>query len=274
MRPIVLLALASALATGCGDPFDPRNELTRYEVLAVVADKPEPAPEDVVHLKVTDFVPEHETATYAWKVCLYSYGSAVGYACADPGLESDLDATGPEATLDLGPNGLNLRALYDQYGPVTGADGETHTLEDGIEIWVKLESGPKGEVQTAKRLVVRDGGTPNHNPKIVGLKVDGHDAPPDAPVAVKAGERVPVSLTTSPDSVESYTDASTGEAKDEELLYTWFTTDGHLHPGSTYGDDVDTELELPDEPGDLTLYVVVRDGRGGLAVAERRLTVR
>jgi hypothetical protein len=276
MRRSTMLAfalLASALVTACGEPFDPRNELTRYQVLGIVADKPQPAPDDEVRLAAHDFVPAGETSTYRWAVCLYSYGSSVAYECADPRLEVPVAGAGAEVVLDLGPDGLNLRALYDQFGPVPGLDGEPVTLEDGIDVWVKLKSGPDGDVQSVKKLTVRDGGAPNKNPAIVKVEAGSREAPADAPLEVRAGSTVPIRLTTSADSVESFEDEDTGETRDEELLYTYFTTGGSFAPGATYGDDADADLELPEEPGDVTVYVAVRDGRGGLDIVQRTLRV-
>ncbi len=274
---LVKVCLPSVLLSACGEPFDPRNELTRYQVLGIVADRPEPAPEDEVRLSVRDFVPAGETSTYRWAVCLYSYGASVAYECVDPQLERPLPGMGPDVVLDLGPDGLNLRALYERFvaeaGAVRGLDGEMVTLEDGLDLWIKLQSGPKGDVRTVKKLVVRDGGTPNRNPTVVSVEVGRREAPADAPLDVRAGTIVPLRLTLSADSVESYTDESTGDTRAEELLFTWFSTGGTFDPGSTYGDDVDADLDLPDEPGDVTVFIAVRDGRGGLDIVERRLRV-
>lgn len=265
-----LLALAAA---GCQGHFEPRHELDRYQVIGIVADRPEPGPEDVVRLTVVDHLPAGETSTYAWSVCLYAPAAAGGYPCADPGLEVPLPDDRPKITLDLGPGGLDLRARYEALGPFPGADGEPLTFDDGVPIRVRLRSGPTGASETVKTLRVREGGTPNRNPTLTGLRVGEREAPADEPLAVEAGVALTLVPEVAPDAAEAYTDPETGEGRVETLTFTWFATGGELERGLTFDDAPETTWSAPAEPGDVTLYVAARDGRGGLAVLERALRV-
>jgi hypothetical protein len=177
--------------------------------------------------------------------------------------------SGSSAVLDLGPEGLGLRALSSSLGPALSPDGTERTLERGFDIWVRLRSGPVCDgcesIHTVKRVAIREatGVVPNQNPGIERFEVEGD--------AVTGGS---IRLSLSTDAPEAYLDPETGEPDSEEYLYTWYSSGGETDPGLTFGDERQTELDLPDEPGPVDLFVTVRDGRGGLAVAAQTLQVR
>ena len=67
-----------------------------------------------------------------------------------------------------------------------------------------------------------------------------------------------------------------GEQTIETYLYTWYSALGEADPALTFDTRTDTELEIPSdaEPGTVfEVIVALRDGRGGLDVARRELTV-
>lgn len=92
LAPAAIAGFFGLLTAGCGDmDLSKRSELTEYRVLAVTADKPQPAPTDVVTLTVIDHVPadvdpaaDSGERFYAWEICPFSLGSIVGYRCLDP----------------------------------------------------------------------------------------------------------------------------------------------------------------------------------------------
>ena len=261
------------LLTACGDDFEPRTLIDGYRVMGVGADKPEIAPDETVHLTAYDA--NTDGADYIWSLCLLSFGGELGFACADPSLEFPLDGSGREIDLDLsafGPDDLDLRALYDTYGPFPNPSGAPTTLDDGFEIYVRLVSGPSDGrvIESVKRLLVRESGdAPNANPVIERFTVDR-----EAEGATgTAGSEVKLEVVIADDAEQPYVDPYTGRDTAEELLFTWYTTGGEFDPGLTFGDDRDTTLELPDEPGEIDVWVTVRDGRGGLSVAHTTVDV-
>jgi len=265
-RGVLLLAV---MLTGC-EEFDPRTTLSGYRMIGIEASPPEVGPGDSVDLTVHDFYDGGESITYEWSVCLHSLGVAVDYACSDAELEHAVDASADakSITLDLGADGVDLRAALDALGPVPAANGEIRTLKDGIDVWVKLTSGPRCDgcesITTVKRLVVREAQDEpsNENPVIEEFEVIG---------ARRKGETVTLRVDTA--QAEMYLDPLTGEQRSEELVYTWYTSDGETDPGLTYGETRETELKLPKEGGPIELVVAVRDGRGGLAVDRRTIDV-
>ena len=275
MRHGLLLTVLALGAAACGSDFDPQGLLAGDRLLALVADAPEPSPDQVVHLRAEVFDAGPPAGGYTWRVCLASLGAPAAYACADPALEFPVVGDGPDLTLDLGPGGLDFRRRYAEFGPVAGLDGEDLTLDDGVPLWVKLSGGPLGEGESAvKRLRVRDTDpdTRNHNPGIADLTVDGASALA-GPVTVAADADVAVTVVLADDAAEPYTDDVTDEDRREVLVYRWFAEGEAPDPESTFGDDRDTTLHTPSASGDVAFYVVVRDGRGGQSVAGGTLRV-
>jgi hypothetical protein len=274
MRNTLFVTLALCLAA-CGDDFDPQGLLTDDRLLALVADAPEPAPDQVVHLRAVVFDPGPPSKGYTWRVCLASLGAPAAYACADPALEFAVEGDGPELTLDLGPAGLDFRRRYEEFGPVAGLDGQDLTLEEGVPLWVKLSGGPLRAGESAvKRLRVRDAepAERNRNPGIADLTVNGTSALA-GPVPVPADTEVSLAVVLADDAAEPYTDTVTGEARTESLVYRWFAEGEAPDPEAGFETDRDTTLRTPAASGDVAFYVVVRDGRGGQSVAGGTLRV-
>jgi hypothetical protein len=275
MRNTLLLTSLALSAAACEDTFDPQGLLAGERLLAVVADAPEPSPDQVVHLRAVLHDPGAPAAGFTWRVCLASLGAPAAYACADPALEFAVEGDGPDLTLDLGPAGLDFRRRYAEFGPVAGLDGEDLTLDDGVPLWVKLSGGPLGEGESAvKRLRVRDADPDarNHNPAIADVTVNGASALA-GPIAVAADADVALAVVLAGDAAEPYTDDATGEDRREVPVYRWFAEGEAPDPEATFGDDRDTTLHTPSVGGDLAFYVVVRDGRGGQSVAGGTLRV-
>ena len=181
MKLIGALTACPGLLLGCGDDFEPRTTLNGYRMLGVEAAPPEVTPDDSVVLTAHDFYDEEDPLEYSWSLCLYSLGSSVDFECLDKDLEFDLGDT-QQVGVDLGPDGLDLRAQLDSYGPLSDAEGNVRDLETGFDFWVRLRSGPSEcnscAVDTVKRLRIRESNeTPNENPVIEALSVQGTPHP-------------------------------------------------------------------------------------------------
>jgi hypothetical protein len=270
---ILWLAALSALSAGCDDPADPQWKIDGFRVIAVQADPPEVGPDGVVQLASVDHDSEGRAVSYEWSVCLFSFGSSSNFECVDAQLSFELDSTSRTAALDLSPNGLGLRALYEAFGPVPGPGGQPQTLESGFDIYVHLVATPDGgpPLSTYKRLTVRDGDRPNRNPGLAALLVD--DEPAGAEFEV--GATVEIRAEPAEDAEETYVDAQTGEEKTETLRFSYLTTAGTIDnpPGPSFNLKK-MDLKLPKTPGPVEIFVAVRDERGGVTVAQRTLQVR
>jgi hypothetical protein len=265
LLPIVALAALS----GCGMDFDSRTLLKGYRVLGVVAEPPAVGPDGQMQVTVADV--NTAGATYSYRVCLFDLGPFAEYRCVSDQLEFSLEGQGNQVTVDYGPDGLNLRALYEQYGPFLGEDGQERTFEDGFSVLLTIESGPPDgrRITTITDLRVRETNTPNANPGITAFTVDGQ--PSAAPA--QPGAKVELAVTLADDALETYEDEFRGTIT-EEPVFTWYTTAGEVDPKVTFGDDRRTTLAVPkDQRGPVQVYVAVRDGRGGFATAGGTVTV-
>lgn len=170
-------------------------------------------------------------------------------------------------TLDIYPGNYSA-----QYGRVNGGYVDIQLRQPSTEALhgFTVISGPEGgrRIETIKRVTVRERvesseDEPNRNPEIAAFNV------------ARLGGEVKRSVEMVEGSAQPYleqrftADGEVGEleAVTEELVYTWYTTAGETDPPLTFGDTRETTLRLPAGAGPTQVFVNVRDGRGGLAVA-------
>ena len=286
-RPTWALLGALALLWRCGgDELDSISELNKYRVLAVRAEPPSLAFGEQSELRVFDFHPDDLSGTepersYRWRLCLQSAGAVTRYECLIP--ELDLEGTGATTTVDL----LSLIAQLDQEtrerlmsigeeeveglegpeSPLGGGIDEAFDFSQGIPIYVKVTArAGDDQLEVVKQLRIRlDANTPdNENPEIRALV-------PTAPTRLIAGQSVELGVSLTEESVERY--QVDGVEEEEEPFLSWASSGGKFERSITDTDPGRNLLTLPTEPGPLRVYVVARDRRGGVGIAELDLTV-
>jgi hypothetical protein len=291
---LCLLALASA---ACASDLEKQSEVVKLRVLAIRADPAE--------LVVTDGgVPPRATFT-ALAVEPSGAPASVRFAlCTDqnPTPSSTLDCPGTQgvnlppagatsAVLDLG----DPRFLPVLSASVDGGTPDAGVLHEGVPVVIGFEAtapantgpdgGPSGAdggplqiVRGFTTIVVHDDSRPaNRNPELAALRI-GPDGGID--LAADGGTGVPV------DSVQRLTPLPAPDAKEptadgpEKLGYSFFTTAGSLSSlrstdTTATGESADTFVDwtTPAAPGPVTLWIVVRDGRGGTGFLERSVSV-
>jgi hypothetical protein len=124
----------------------------------------------------------------------------------------------------------------------------------------------------------------NKNPVIGALTLDGKLVEALAPTTVPAGSRATFALSWPPEAREPYPlfDVARREIVDhvEELTASWFVTAGsveHDRTGRAEAEPATTVTNAwtaPVTAGPVKLWVVLRDNRGGTAVAEYALQVQ
>lgn len=269
------LALLSALPL-CGcltQDLDPSWLLDRTRVLAVAAEPAEPAPGDTVTFTSLVVDPEQEPLVL-WVGCVLessnSYGCVPdeeGFLGIEPLLPPSLAV--PETLLDdleedrrvEGKNYiLTLSALAED---TDLSDPESITEDSVLEV-------------AYKRMPVSESATPNHNPVFDRLILDdAFDVHPGDTVVVSQGQTYDLDPRLTAESIEDYVYVNNdGEAEDrvEEPYFTFYVTDGSLLPSySLYDAETDsttttewTAPVAPDSP-EVTLWIVARDRRGGMA---------
>jgi hypothetical protein len=260
------MAALGALLSACTGDFAPQMHLEGYRVIGIEASPPELPSTGAANISVYDYSePGSAAPEYEWSLCLYSLGPDAGYECLDPELEISLPS---ESTfvLDLSDDGFDIAERL-RGRDLAGTDGLPLDLNAGFDVWLRLKSGPtcKGcQIESVKRLHLHNGdATPlNNNPIIEGLDIEGSH---------KTGQILRLSLRVA--RPEAFLDSFSGESRREEYLYSWYTSDGKTDPPRTFGNTRESELRLPETPGELEVIVAVRDGRGGLAVERQTITV-
>lgn len=174
--------------------------------------------------------------------------------CVQPGARADLDAlvAGPDGT--LAPSAV-------VWSVASGSDGAIET--SGVRAAVDAKPGARIEVGVA----VDVGGVTLlgfrtltvgvcANPVLAGIVLDGTRAPRSSQLAMSSSSSV-------------HLDVSIDGGSTVDGIVSWFTTAGTI---LRYR-HTPTELVVRDEPGAGALYVVYRDGNGGVAWLEHDVQV-
>ncbi|MBI5069791.1 MAG: hypothetical protein HZB56_16275 [Deltaproteobacteria bacterium] len=265
------LAPLLLLAAGCASDFDPRSYLADLRVLALVADRPEIGFAESTTVTARTW-PEDRAATGTWSFCPYSVGSSVGYDCVVPACEQPLPAG---ASVAVAPQPLTLA-----FAQCVQALGGGAGLPPGVP------GAPPGRVETVVRYTVRDAAgavtreavlrlpvtypdppaSPNHNPVILRVEIDGQAVlPPSggAPARLVRGGKLPVRAVLDAPEI-------TSGGTPEGSVLSFYATAGRFDFDRAIGPDGSAELEGKELVAGVTtaqIWVVARDLRGGQAVA-------
>ena len=124
------------------------------------------------------------------------------------------------------------------------------------------------------------GGTPNRNPEITSLTLDGEFDVKDGDVLeVRAGQTYTFVLNLSEDSVEPYTYVNsdgTSEDREEQPYVSFYATTGAFFQTVSLHPYLEAEWTAPIDPDgeSQTLWFVLRDRRGGMDWVTVELLVR
>lgn len=302
MRSLTLVIALSTVGLACSSdsPTEllPASYIDKLRILAIKAEPPEAAPGENVILSalVADPWTGIRRVGYLWVQCDPSTEGALGNACAQ---QDTLRSLNPREL----PEGVRVFPLFIDFAfyraPFNSLDGldvdsiERHRGLTATILLVAWEGGNLEDLQdpdvmrqsqmAIKRIrIVDPQQTPNENPRLASLTLngapfDGLDIP-----EVKAGSTIELSATSTEESVQAFTrilpDGSI-EEQVEQNVFSWYTRGGRFTQGLSYssrtqsGDPIGLELpELETLPNDmLDVWVVLRDARGGTDWAKRRL---
>lgn len=278
LRPS-LAALLLVAAAGCSDDFLPVSYLDGLRVLAMVADPVEAGPNDSVTVKPAIVLGKDETLTsQSLRYCPVSLGASGAYRCVVPGCETEVvaDASGG---VTVNP-GQALAACLAKVGSSSNLEipSSIPSLESvkslDTQLVMKLASSSGRERTAALRIKLwaSPPAVQNRNPTIQRVELDGQTVksgttPPIK--TVKPDEEVRMRVVVDPSSLDLYTDAA-GRERTEEVATQVFATAGRFQYDGESGADSTSVWKaesLEDGQTEARLYVVVRDLRGGQAVA-------
>ncbi len=292
LLPLVLLTACPIGNNKYPKPADlsPAWRIDKPRILAVVADPPEIRPGETARFRALITDPNGELGSTAWIACP-SDGGGIGFGCAiDPAF--DFENASLEALTEAGFIGFEpfLPPVYT--APADALDGlDARASSEGIYVTVTLAALPKDLDPSAlaatdsallggldvsaipvayKRLVVSDAPSPNHNPEVWGVTVDGTLVPQGTVVEVDPGETYEIGLVLTDDSVESYLylgPDGVWQQRIEQPYAHWYATGGAVLEEITLDPYLQADWAAPDAAegvADGTIWAVLRDRRGGM----------
>ncbi len=307
--PAALLSCTLALAAaGCASDFEKQSQVTKLRVLGVQAEPAELLLTPDGGLPRTTLTalavePSGAAITTRFSICLQQ-GTLPAPDLACPGDAGvDLPGAGPlAARLDL--TDPNLQAAAAVFLSSSAADGGSDggleaLLAQGVPVlygfelrapaYGNVDGGPPPtdgfDVQrllglgTVTLRTAPAGSAPNQNPRLRALSAGGVELKADGSSTLKAG--VKVTLLPLPES-DAKEPTNTTSAGVESLNFSFYATGGDLdalrstdttatgQPGIS---SVDYTPPAQPTAKPVRLWVVVRDGRGGLGWLERSFTV-
>jgi hypothetical protein len=297
----LLLAFAF-IFSGCLDfGFEPVYRITDLRVLAVRAEPPELRPGETAVLDALVVDPSGAQVNTFWVACDPDPTKLGGSACVQEGeFRQDVESGGipteaegarvlglgpsvpygapAETFAALGPEDLTRRRGLAAAVVLVAFTGAFANVDEAIE---KVRKNETPNVIVLKRIKVVETDAPNRNPEIAEVRAGG--APLAAGATLGIAPRAKAVLLAEPAAAaaEAYTfigPEGETEERTERLTVSWFTTAGEMGAVSdgSYRVLAGEEMEwiAPEEPGPAKLWTVVRDGRGGVAWAERSAEVR
>lgn len=282
MKTKQLLLLALALLTACGDDNLPKyTQLDRFRILALEANTPEVAPGATVTITpyLSDPAGNGRSISYSVESCVdlgVNLGATptcdgnpsrvvvvMGGTAAAPG--SAPHYTGTTGTISIAvPSSAVIFA-----DPRTGGVRTANEQYNGVNYLVIYRTTVGGEAFSAfKRIVVSTRTTRNTNPTLTDFKFGGV-ASGAAPIPV-APNKVQLDAVVAAGSAETYSYRDSDGVlanRSEELLVSWFVTQGSLLRSRTDADEAN-EYTPSDAPlsATTTFVAVLRDDRGGTSV--------
>ena len=289
MRTLRLTAALGLLCAACypADPvITPASVINSMRVLAIKSEPPELTPGTVGNVSALVVDPNYDVEQLTY-IAVFCDPTTTGNACSET---TNFTDTGAIAQLLLNPNsGVHVNPF--------GSKGQWHYTAPAAS----LDSLPQGSDQRAlgvnaqMLLIIYEGdifsfqdtsilkqfslktihisdphSDANTNPTITSLRVNGAEASHSA--VVKAGSIVEMSALASAGSAEVFTrhlpDGTTIQ-QTEQTAYSWYSTAGTFDPSSessarTNGaDPIHLTLPATTANSTVTVYAVLRDGRGG-----------
>lgn len=277
----------------CGPDFDRPSVVDSLRILAVRADPAAILPGESTTLTplVADPLGAGRTVTHIWGACVTFGESGVAFQlpsdCAadraplpPPGTVS---ADGAQVTVAIPPRcdeTMQKPCLPADLDEIEGLTGQSGTF--GIPIRLAVTAGDEEQIAIVPVAVVLDDSPPNRNPAFDALAEGGAAWPEGESRTVREDPALTLRATWPADDAEPYTYVASGSKEvvetREVIAVHWYASLGRLDPDVTSDGFLDANLALdPEKPSpdgaDGRLWVVISDGRGGVAWAERPLAL-
>jgi hypothetical protein len=286
MRAPVFVCLGLAVAA-CGTEFELQQEIRRVRVLALKAEPAEltlnpeaPALPPPILFTTLAVAPDERPVDVTLALC--RPGNVYGSELECPGRDG---ATLPQGELSLmDPEVQRILQETAEAGsggaPLDFNDPQVRAvLEQGVPLFIgyKATDGtdtPEGVEEGVRRLTLRLTDTPNQNPRMADILLDG--APLSGPLPLDTELVLRPQLADG--SLERYETAE--GPRTEQVFYSWYATgEGEvkqlrsLEPVDGRPGEPTIKYLTPSTPQRVTIFVVARDGRGGVDWLARTVDV-
>lgn len=306
MRLLSMLALLALLAA-CGEEFRPASYVDGLRVLAVIPEPPDVRPGGSTQLDalVVDPRAPSRRNTLIWLACnpdpkaleqspcsqfetladpaelaTVAEGSAVTFLGLGPGVRYSAPS---ELFAALGPEDPNRRRGVLALVLLLAIAEEVDDPAKVPELLERVKTRQVDAVVAIKRVRISEDDPQNLNPGIAAVRFDDEEwAPGLRPAKLKPGQTYTVTGIAAEGAAERYM-ALDAENKpierDEKLIFSWFATAGIFDQPRTEAGQPTQRFTVPFlferlPPNRLiTLYTVLRDGRGGISSAVRGIYV-
>lgn len=256
------------------NPNPPVSFITGLRVLAISAQPPQVNPGQTTQVTALVVDTPGATVDVMWSRCLLMPlpGSAVNVDCATA-------AAGSPALEPIGSGPSISFVMPDVAASTLGLPDATNGVY--VPLMANITDGAD-TIVAAYRLRLGDGTPPNMNPELASVDVvdaTGGLTPidPVTPLGVHAGDSLTLEAVPTPGSAQAYTGPDNMPAT-EVLTISWFTTAGTLSVAKTSDTQPTTVLNLtenlPETGGNIDLFAVVHDGRGGVGYTHRVLELQ
>jgi hypothetical protein len=286
MRAPVLVCLSLAV-TACGLDFELQQEIRRVRVLALKAEPAEltfnpdaPVLPPPILFTTLAVAPDERPVDVSLALC--RPGNVYSDELECPGKDG---ASLPQGELSLlDPNVQQILQETAEAGsggaPLDFTDPQVRAvLERGVPLFVGYRASdgtdtPEGVEEGVRRVTLRLTATPNQNPRMADILLD--DAPLAGPLPLSTELVLRPQLAEG--SLEQYETAE--GPRTEQVFYSWFATgEGEvkqlrsLEPVDGRPGEPTIKYLTPSTPQRVTIYVVARDGRGGVDWLARTVDV-
>jgi hypothetical protein len=279
------------MVAACNSSFELQSQIARVRVLGVRAEPaelviPAAGPPGIVHLEALAVAPEGRAVSVRFAFCRpFANVFAADFEC--PGKDGVDLLDGGLSLLDPRILALLGAGVEGGAGAVLASPGFAAQLAVGVPFQVGYQATDGTDPNDGglelgfATLIARRTDAPNLNPEVLDVQVDG--ASLDG-LTLDGGASVTLTPVVSPRSQEPVV-AADGGLTQESLSFSWFTS-GEARVGSlrsvllASGDPAasrtasTTVLSTPDAGARSTLWVVVRDGRGGTSWRASTFTTR
>ncbi|MEL6345004.1 MAG: hypothetical protein AAFV53_17935 [Myxococcota bacterium] len=285
---LAVMSVTTLSVTGCTtSELSQPWQLDRLRVLGVQAEPAEPRPGDTVQFSSLVYIPADEPIDgILWFACLPE--SADDFGCV---LETDiaaLDAEDPEnndfeTLAELGIIGFEPLVPPVWVTPEDALDGfDEQAAQEGVSALVNVAAFPEGaEEQTDleisfKRVPISLAPTPNENPELVDVTIDGASWNLDEVFVTNTGRAHTLEPILSEASIETYqftTSEGVVEDRVEEPYFSFYVEAGSVDQAFSLYPFNSIEWTAPDDPFEGLVVVTVRDRRGGMTWTSFRVQV-